>query len=241
MIGLLALVLALVGAGVAYWRHRLAPDDVHGRAVADASRKVDTILDGFGYDHLYLADEYAHSAAQHPDVDVLSVHGDAHWQAGVTLVLRVSGSGEEIGADGSVIDRRDELICFRVQLGPDDDSRDDDVDCPPGEPLTIATDPSLSGVDERLERRLRAAGPTEPEVVAAVEALALDPGIQRDIAARDGTVGVALRAAQFDCVLARVTASGPELWRPSHTQLAPGELSCTAESALGESFGRSPH
>jgi len=52
---------------------------------------------------------------------------------------------------------------------------------------------------------------------------------------------VALRASQYDCLMARVTSSGAELWRPSHTQLAPGELSCSAQVALSSTFGKSPH
>jgi hypothetical protein len=159
----------------------------------------------------------------------------------VTLVLQVTGHGEEVGADGSVIDERDEPICFRIQLGPDDDSRDDDIDCPVGDPLPVTKDPSLDGVDDRLKTALQAAGPDESAVRAAIVDLELDPGIRTDVMTRDGRVGVALRAAQYDCILARVTSTGAEIWRPSHTQLAPGELSCTAGVALSSTFGKYPH
>jgi hypothetical protein len=71
--------------------------------------------------------------------------------------------------------------------------------------------------------------------------LKLDPAIRQDVAAQDGRVGVALRAAQYDCILARVTSTGAEIWRPSHTQLAPGELPCTADIALSSIFGKYPH
>jgi hypothetical protein len=234
------LVVALVGGGL--WRYFDRPESrIHDSAADDAAQKVDGVLDRFEYDHLYKADEYAHSAGQHPDVKVLTVTGETHWQTGVTLVLQVTGHGVEIGADGSVIDERDEPICFRIQLGPDEDSRDDDVDCPAGESVPVAKDPSLTGVDARLKSALEAAGPDEPAVRAAIIDLKLDPAIRQDVTAKDGRVGVALRAAQYDCILARVTSTGAEIWRPSHTQLAPGELPCAAGVALSSTFGRYPH
>ncbi|MGK5742716.1 hypothetical protein [Micromonospora sp. URMC 103] len=214
---------------------------LHESAVADAAKKVDRVLFRFEYDHLYQADKYAHSAGQHPDVKVLTVTGETHWQTGVTLVLQVTGHGVEIGADGSVIDEGDEQICFRLQLGPENDTRDDDIACPRGAPLPVTKDPTLAGVDDRLKVALRSAGSNEDAVRAALVGLQLDPAIQQDVGARQGTVGVGLRASQYDCILARVTAKGPQLWRPSHTQLAPGEMSCTAETALSTAFGKYPH
>lgn len=234
------LVVALVGGGL--WRYFDHPENpIHDSAVDDAAKKVDGVLDRFEYDHLFKAADYAHSAGQHPDVKVLSVTGETHWQTGVTLVLQVTGHGVEIGADDSVIDERDEPICFRIQLGPDDDSRDDDVDCPAGGSVPVAKDPSLAGVDARLKSALKAAGPDEPAVRAAIVDLQLDPAIRQDVTAKDGRVGVALRAAQYDCILARVTSTGAEIWRPSHTQLAPGELPCAASVALSSTFGKYPH
>ncbi|GGO31878.1 hypothetical protein GCM10011576_61400 [Micromonospora parathelypteridis] len=233
-------MVALLGAGL--WRHFDRPENrTHDSAVADAAKKVDQVLFGFEYDHLYQADKYVHSASQNPDVAVLAVSGETHWETGVTLVLRVMAHGVEIGADGSVIDERDEPICFRLQLGPQDDRRDDDIECPSHDPLQVVQDPSLSGVDERLKSALQAAGPDESAVRAAIDDLSLDPAIAQEVTVQGGRVGVALRAAQYDCILARVTAKGAELWRPSHTQLAPGELPCAARIALGSNFGKSPH
>ncbi|MEO3769025.1 hypothetical protein [Micromonospora sp. B9E7] len=238
--GAALLVVALVAVGL--WRHVDRPDDrTHDSAVADAAKKVDRVLFRFEYDHLYQADKYVHSASQHPDVAVLAVTGETHWETGVTLVLRVMGHRVEIGADGSVIDERDEPICFRLRLGPKDDSRDDDIECPANDPLQVTQDPSLDGVDDRLKSALQAVGPDEPTVRAAIDDLKLDPAIVPEVAAKDGRVGVALRAAQYDCILARVTAKGAELWRPSHTQLAPGELPCAAWVALSSNFGKGPH
>ncbi|MDG4781960.1 hypothetical protein O7614_20080 [Micromonospora sp. WMMD961] len=238
--GSLLLAVALVGG--ALWHYVDRPDDpIHDTAVADAAEKVDRVLFRFEYDHLYQADKYVHSASQDPDVAVLAVTGETHWQTGVTLVLRVMGHGVEIGADGSVIDERDEPICFRLQLGPKDDSRDDDIECPADDPLQVAQDPSLDGVDERLKSALGSTGPDEAAVRAAIDGLKLDPAIAQEVTAQDGRVGVALRAAQYDCILVRVTAQGTELWRPSHTQLAPGELPCAARIALSSTFGRYPH
>ncbi|MET8089812.1 hypothetical protein [Micromonospora sp. NPDC005220] len=237
--GAVLLVVALVGGGL--WHYLDRPDDpIHETAAADAAKKVDQILFRFEHDHLYQADKYVHSASQDPDVAVLSVTGETHWGTGVTVVLRVMGHGLEIGADGSVIDERDEPICFRLQLGPDDDSRDDDIECPVDDPLQVTQDPSLDGVDDRLKSALQAAGPDESAVRAAIDDLKLDPAIVPEVTAKDGRVGVALRAAQYDCILARVTAKGAELWRPAHTQLAPGELPCATWVALSSNFGKGP-
>ncbi|SBV28524.1 hypothetical protein GA0070620_4070 [Micromonospora krabiensis] len=214
---------------------------LHESAVADAAEKVDRVLFRFEYDHLYQADKYAHSAGQHPDVTVLAVTGETHWQTGVALVLQVTGHGVEIGADGSVIKEGDERICFRLQLGPENDTRDDDIECPTGAAVPVTKDPSLTGIDDRLKSALQSAGSNENAVSAALVGLQLDPAIRQTVGARNGTVGVGLRASQYDCILARITSKGAELWRPAHRQLAPGEMSCTAETALSSAFGKYPH
>ncbi|MEU4479202.1 hypothetical protein AB0F68_14205 [Micromonospora sp. NPDC023966] len=234
-----ALAPFLLTGGV-WWALRPVEPAWHDSAVADATETVDRIEARFGYDHLYRAADYAHTAAQEPGVAVLTVTGETHWQTGVTLVLRVAGHGQGVNSNGVVVEG-DVEVCFRLRLGPERDSRDDDIDCPAGTPLPIRPDPSLSGVDERLKHALAAAGPDEAPVRAAVDGLGLDPAVHREVATAGGTVGVALRAAQYDCLLARVGAKGAETWRPSHTQLAPGELPCTAGTALGSQFGRHPH
>ncbi|SCF21715.1 hypothetical protein GA0070564_104195 [Micromonospora mirobrigensis] len=221
---------------------RGGPDaEAHASAVADAGRTVQRVRQGFKLDHLYRADEYAHAAGQQPGVSVLSVRGETHWGTGVTLVLRVVGHGVAIGADGSVIRDRDLPICFRVQLGPQDDDQDDDIPCPAGEPSPVVPDPTLDGVDDRLRRALAGTGPDQAAVRAALAGLRLDPRVRQEVTAADGRVGVALRATRYDCLVARVTVDGAQLWRPSRVQLAPGELSCTAGLAFGAQFGRSPH
>lgn len=244
-LGATVLLLGLTSAGA--WRyerhvHRQPDWQIHHTAVPGAAKKVDDVLARFERDHLYTAGDYLHSAGQHPGVQVLSVSGQTHWQTGVTLILKVSGHGVARGYDGVVLQRADVPICFRLRMGPKEDDRDDDVDCPAGAPLPVPRDPSLDGVDERLQKALDPVGADEAAVRAAVLGLKLDPAIQRDFAVRDGVVGVALRASQYDCVIARV--AGPDdvtLWRPSHTQLAPGELSCSAGLALSSQFNTSPH
>ena len=109
---------------------------------------------------------------------------------------------------------------------------------PANHPLPVAKVASLSGVDDRLKSALRTAGPDEVAIRAAIAGLKLDPAVTQEVTAQDGSVGVALRAAQYDCILARVTAKGAELWRPAHTQLAPGELPCAARIALSPNFGK---
>ncbi|MEU4221039.1 hypothetical protein [Actinoplanes sp. NPDC026623] len=236
----------VIGAAGAWWYidHRLSmhPDvQLHDTAAADAANKVDNVVARFDYDRANRADEFVHSAGLQPGVQVLSVAGESHWDTGVTLVLKVTGKGFATGEDGSVILDRDVPICFRLQLGPDDDSRDDDIDCPVGAPIPTASDPSLDNVDEALRSALKSVGPKESAVRAAVARLRLDPAVKQDVVAQDDVVGVALRASQYDCIVARVTAQGAELWRPSRIQLAPGELDCSAGLALGTTFGTTPH
>lgn len=244
-VGAVVMVLGLGAAGG--WRYRehvhRQPDwQLRHTAAPDAARKVDAVLAQFGRDYLYKAEDYRHSAGQHPDVQVLSVTGQAHWQTGVTLVLKVTGHGVVRGFDHVVLREADVPICFRLQMGPKKDSRDDDIDCPAGAPLPVPEDPSLQGVDERLRSALNPVGPDEAAVRSAVAGLKLDPAVRQDFAVQDGVVGVTLRASQYDCLVARVTAPGDvTLWRPSHIQLAPGELDCSAGLALGSGFNTSPH
>ena len=82
-------------------------------------------------------------------------------------------------------------------------------------PLALA--PFLLAADERLRQALATSGPDEAAVRAAVAGLKLDPAVRQEIAVRGGTVGVALRASQYDCLVARVGPAGAETWRPSHT------------------------
>ncbi|AEV85484.1 hypothetical protein ACWT_4462 [Actinoplanes sp. SE50] len=242
-----AVLVVLGGAAAGTWRYRQhvqrQPDwQIHHTAVPDAAKKVDDVLAGFDRDHLYQAADYLHSAGRHPGVQVLSVTGQTHWQTGVTLTLRVTGHGVARGFDQVILQQRDVPICFRLTMGPKDDSRDDDIDCPTGPPLAVPRDPTLDGVDPRLQAALNPVGPDEPAVRAAVAGLKLDPGIRQDFAAHDGVVGVALRAGRYDCVVARVVARGDvTLWRPSPTQLAPGELDCSAGLAMTSGFNTSPH
>jgi hypothetical protein len=244
-LGATVLMVGVAAAGARRYEehvHRQPDWQIHHTAVPDAAKKVDDVLAQFDRDHVYQAADYLHSAGQHPGVQVLAVTGQSHWQTGVTLTLKVTGHGVARGFDDVVLRQSDVPICFRLRMGPKDDSRDDDVDCPAGAPLTVPKDPSLAGVDERLSRVLNPVGPNEPAVRAAVTALNLDPAIRQDFATGDGIVGVALRAGQYDCVIARVTAPNDvTLWRPSHTQLSPGELDCTAGLALGGAFRTSPH
>jgi hypothetical protein len=246
-IGLGGTVLVLGVAAAGAWRyeqhvHRQPDWQIHHTAVPDAAKKVDDVLAQFDRDHLYQAADYLHSAGQHPGVQVLSVTGQTHWQTGVTLILKVTGHGVARGFDQVVLRQEDVPICFRLQMGPKDDSRDDDIDCPAAAPLAVPKDPSLQGVDERLESALKPVGPDESAVRAAVAGLKLDPAIRQDFAVQDGVAGVALRASQYDCIIARVTAPGDvKLWRPSHTQLSPGELDCSAGLALSGEFNTYPH
>jgi hypothetical protein len=100
-------------------------------------------------------------------------------------VLKVTGHGVARGFDHVVLRQSDVPICFRVRMGPKKDSRDDDIDCPAGAPLPVAEDPSLHGVDDRLQRALNPAGPDEAAVRAAVAGLRLDPAVHQDFVVQD--------------------------------------------------------
>ncbi|GHJ16453.1 MULTISPECIES: hypothetical protein [unclassified Micromonospora] len=233
-----ALAPFVLAAGL-WWAHRPGETPWHDSAVADATETVDRLESRFDVDHLYQADEFVHAAGQEEAVEVLQVRGETHWQTGVTLVLRVTGHGVGVNDWGERVEGT-EPVCFRLNLGPERDDRDDDIDCPTGDPLPVPRDPSLTGVDARLRAALTRSGPDEAAVRAAVAGLELDPAVRQEIAVRGGTVGVALRASQYDCLLARVGPTGAaETWRPSHVQLAPGELSCSAGLALSSQFGHS--
>ncbi|MFI7071071.1 hypothetical protein [Micromonospora sediminicola] len=227
----------LLLAGGLWWAQRPVEPAWHDNAVADATDVVDRVEARFARDHLYTAEEFVHAAGQEPAVTVLQVRGETHWQTGVTLVLRVTGHGAGVNGRGETVEGT-EMVCFRLRLGPERDDRDDDIDCPAGDPVPVPQDPSLDGVDDRLRRALGKASGDEAAVRAAVAGLKLDPAVRQEIAVRGGTVGVALRASRYDCLLARVDATGAQTWRPSHTQLAPGELSCSAGLALSSQFGR---
>ncbi|GAA2507810.1 hypothetical protein [Winogradskya humida] len=213
------------------------PQLTHVSAVAAAAYTIDS---AFQRDAMHKADEYAHTAAQFEGVEVMSLTGETHWQSGIELTVRIPADGIEKGWDGYTIKTSHELICFHFHLGPDDDTRTDDVPCPPSAPLQIAKDPDLTGVDDRLKAALTGRA-DEPKVRAAVAALNLDPAIRQDFASGDGKVGVALRAAQYECIIARVAGGKVSTWRPSRIQLSPGELDYTASIALGSTFGTTPH
>ncbi|MEO3780286.1 helix-turn-helix domain-containing protein [Micromonospora sp. B11E3] len=116
------------------------------------------------------------------------------------------------------------------------------VSCPEGPPRAVRPVEIPGSTQDDLRRVLSGhAAPTEQGVRAALAGLDLDPLIIQQVAAVDGVVGVALRGSQYDCLLARVDGERAEVWRPSRVQLAPGELSCTADVAARGLGQRPPH
>ncbi|MFI5931535.1 hypothetical protein [Actinoplanes sp. NPDC051494] len=242
-----ALAAAVLAAAGAFIVHRyvdlsgLHASPVHVTAVADAAAKIEQVENRFDYDGTYKAADYQRTAGHFDGVDVLSVTGETHWQTGVTLILRVPGNGHEEGYDGVTIKRATELICFRLNQGPDDDTRDDDIPCPGTPALPVPQNASLTGADDRIKAALTGIKPAEQPARTALGRLHLDPAVQITYATAPGLLGVALNASQYDCVLVQVTPDRTSTWRPSHTQLSPGELPCTADVAASDLFGKYPH
>ncbi|MFG1951769.1 hypothetical protein [Micromonospora sp. NPDC048830] len=116
------------------------------------------------------------------------------------------------------------------------------MSCPEGPPLAVRPVDIPASAEDELRRALSGhAAPTEQGVRAALAGMDLDPLFAQQVTAAGGVVGVALRGSQYDCLLARVDGERVEVWRPSRVQLAPGELSCTADVAARGLGQRPPH
>lgn len=119
------------------------------------------------------------------------------------------------------------------------------VDIPAAPPP--APEPTVpAGADEVVRAQLQSAA-ARPEARAIRTALtaalpapkgSLPPEV--DVRLDGADIGVALRGAGA-CVLGVRHAGKVEVWRPSRIQVAPGELSCDATTALGRLAQRPPH
>lgn len=214
-------------------------DPVHRLALLDAQNKVDAISGAPMRNYDYTAEGISHDLAQADGVDVMRVTGTTkNTREGVVVIVRVHGVGRR-AAGGDV----EMLVCYRLEYSLRHDDPVTRIVCPSGEPLAIAKDPHLPGdIDTRLKAILSVRpAPTLDAVRAAVRAIPMDQRITRDIAEAGGAIGVAVRAGRYDCQLGRLQGGVVDVWRPSHVQLAPGELNCTAADATVGAGIHPPH
>ncbi|MGW5721935.1 hypothetical protein ACWEVP_37575 [Amycolatopsis sp. NPDC003865] len=137
------------------------------------------------------------------------------------------------------------------------------TDCPanakPLDPPPIPLWEVPEGFDSALRSVLTGlpASVTDQDVSAALgrsmPPVPLDPETQtrgrpplRDVAVHGNDVGVAFRAGDrptggIDCLLGSRIGGSTLVWRPSWTQVQPGELTCTADTALGRQGVTPPH
>ncbi|MFG1645536.1 hypothetical protein ACGFMK_35085 [Amycolatopsis sp. NPDC049252] len=137
------------------------------------------------------------------------------------------------------------------------------TDCPanatPLDPPPIPVWEVPEGSDPALQSVLTSlpASVTDQDVSAALSrsmpSPPLDPETQtrgrppvQDVAVRGNDVGVAYRAGDrstggIDCLLGSRVGGSTLVWRPSWAQVQPGELTCTAETALDRQGITPPH
>ncbi|GAA0812543.1 hypothetical protein Sya03_53890 [Spirilliplanes yamanashiensis] len=234
-----AVLAVLAGAGLlaGRWLSPGSPRDqaldrARAAALERAGRAADRVEEGDARE----AAQYVHDAAQADGIEVMAVRGaDRDRGDGVTLVVRAEGSAGVAGAGGGEVAGR---WCFELLFdGTTNDLVQDEVDCPAGPPVTVATDPELPpGVGDELARALPAGEPvTERSLRRAVAGLRLDPRVGREVGTFDGgVVAGVLRATRYRCLMMRVTSDGElQTWVPSRISVAPGESDCTAGSAAG--------
>ena len=241
-LGVLALLLAAGCAVPDPASVRSAGD----RAAADRADQIGRWLDNRPY-------------AMHGSTDLArAVIGESRWDGTEVLSAtgdRRDGSAElllrltvrSLGTDGRGVETRCHLLS---QTGTYDLFTPRPRDCPPGAtaltPPPAAPEPTLPpGYADRLAAALRMLPPARRADPTAVEAVARrvlgrDPAAVHTATAASGTVGLAVSAARYDCVLAAVDGS-VSVWVPPRIYLEPGEGGCSADAAAGRQLQRSPH
>jgi hypothetical protein len=241
-IGVLALLLT---AGCLAPPDPLSPRAEGDRAVAAQADRIAHWLDNRPramHDSLDLARAVL-GEPQWTGTEVLSATGDRR-DGSAELLLRVT---MQHVVDGSSTETRCHLL---TQTGRYDSFTSKRRDCPAGAvaltPPPKAPEPSLPpGFADRLAAALRALPPAQRSDPAAVEAAARrllggNPAAVRTATAASGTVGLAVSAARYDCVLAAVDGS-VSVWLPPRIYLEPGEGGCSADAAAARQLQRSPH
>ena len=193
--------------------------------------------------------EFARLADGWTDTDVLAASGDRQ-EGSLDLLVRMTTSGTY--SDGFEPENATDTGCFRItQAEPDDFREPGRVDCPVGAiPLTPPPAPAPAAIPAGYEQRLAAAlGRLDPAArrseatVAATARQTLGGHPARVTTATAGdTVGVAVAASRYECVLAAVAPAGRvPAWRPPRVYLQPGEAGCSAPAAAHHDLARPPH
>jgi hypothetical protein len=237
------LLPVLLSAGCGSVPYAAGGGTAEERATEDARKTAQLVGDKLYTARVWPAQDLAHRAADLDEVEVMRVSGTSTAGAGVTLVLRVPGTGAEGGfAPGEPITVK---RCFRMRFSTTTEFRHygtREVACPAGEPLKFKPWPKTPELPyEKLRKalpRVPAGGRAdEAKVRAAVASLRLDPAISSEFRAEGDAVGLVLKVKPylsdaFDCVLARVSPGRTSVWVPSRIQRMPGEAGCTASNAL---------
>jgi hypothetical protein len=198
---------------------------------------------------LHTADELGRTAANTPDVSVLSVTGTDARTTGVTLVIKVHGVGTVPLGQQEPTTADD---CFRLSyVNSVHDGTSGQVSCPDLPPIGYPPLPPPlelpNGSDVLLRKTLPAitGGGAATDAMAArlwssIDSWHLDLGIQRDVTVTGvlGTtgavLGVVLRTPD-SCLMGRAAAGTTAAWYVSPRYYRPGELVCSAtEAAYGE-------
>lgn len=232
---------------------------------AETERIVQVVADAISYPRQSSAEGFARAAlgthaAQRGELAVLEatdLHPVVHdaedrLQAIAHLVFRVHVAA---GSDGWH-DWPAATICYAADFNPYGVIRSPRrVTCPEGaRPLVVPPAPPAAvvpvGADRVLRRALR--NPVTPldeaGVVAQVRAglaplVAKAHGLQPEITVVvDGAdVGIGVAAGGDGCVLGRRVSGRVEVWHPPSVVVQPGELSCSADTALAGEAKQAPH
>ncbi|MDI1462561.1 hypothetical protein QEZ54_16435 [Catellatospora sp. KI3] len=237
------LATALLLGGCASSLEDLAEEDARHKAAG-----IGTAVHGTRNAN-WTAEQFGRRAAERKDLTLLRVTGkDA--VGGVTLTVKVTGTGEQRDGFGGGTTTADYDFCYTIEITLYEAAPPESVDCPAGPPVTYQPLPPPARLpDPDVIAKALTGVSDEAAARAAVAELGLDPRITVETVTRGATVGLALRAvdldrSSFDCRLARLdTAQGgkPEVWRPDSAQLQPGEMSCSAAEAAGALGQRPPH
>lgn len=241
-LGVLALLLA---AGCAAPRDPLSVAAEGDRAVARQADGIARWLDNRPQ-AMHESLDLARAVLGEPEwtgTEVLSATGDRR-DGNAELLLRVTMHHV---VDGSSTETRCHLLTQSGRYGSFGSTR---RDCPAGAvaltPPPVAPEPTLPpGYADRLAAALRTLPPAQRTDPAAVEAAARrvlggNPAAVRTATAPSGTVGLAVSAARYDCVLAAVDGS-VSVWLPPRIYLEPGEGGCSADAAAARELQHSPH
>jgi hypothetical protein len=223
---LAALVLA-VGGAVHWARQSPAAAATHERAVR-LFNAMETYPGSTAVDQ-------AREAKRYGDVRILVARGDGDDRVIVLAVTATSSRASN--ADVSFLPDSRVYRATRCYRWTPDRAWDtaDRVDCPEHRDVDPTTGPRSTPVTARTEHEVQAA----LEAGADAQAVrARVPGA--DVRAAGDVLAVAVPGVRGydsghrvnDCLLARRDAHGVQVWSLGPTQVAPGELSCTADLAL---------